>query len=90
MKFVWDERKRLVNLEKHGFDFEDIELFEWGHALIEPTKLDHSGRARFKAIGYFKDGTAAAIFGLLGSEAISIISFRQAGPKERKRFYEQN
>lgn len=90
MKFVWDERKRLTNLEKHGFDFEDIVLFDWDQALIEPVNLDLSGRARFRAIGHFRGGTAAAIFGLLGREAISIISFRKAGPKERKRFHAQN
>ena len=86
MQFVWDERKRLVNLEKHGFDFQDIGFFDWQNALVEPAGPDAFGRARFKAIGSFRDGTAAAIFGFLGTEAISIISFRQAGPKERKRF----
>lgn len=90
MKFVWDERKRLANLEKHGFDFEDIALFDWDHALVEQSRPDDQSKLRFKAIGYFRDGTAVTIFGLLGSEAISVISFRPAGPKERKRFYEQN
>jgi uncharacterized protein len=90
MKFVWDERKRLANLDKHGLDFEDIVLFDWDHALVEPSRPDHEGKLRFKAIGYFRDGTAVTIFALLGSEAISVISFRPAGPRERKQFYEQN
>lgn len=86
MKFVWDERKRLVNLEKHGFDFQDISLFDWRNALVEAAGVDSFGRLRFKAIGAFRDGTAAAIFGLLGTEAISIISFRTAATKERRRY----
>lgn len=82
--------KRVANLDKHGFDFEDIELFDWNNAVLEPSKPDHAGKIRFKAIGYFRNGIAAAIFGLLGSEAISIIRFRQAGAKEREQFYDQN
>jgi uncharacterized DUF497 family protein len=40
--------------------------------------------SRMKAIGCFADGTAVVIFGTLGTEAISIISFRPASAKERK------
>jgi uncharacterized DUF497 family protein len=37
-----------------------------------------------KAVGYFEDGTAVVIFATLGTEAISIISFRPASERERK------
>jgi uncharacterized DUF497 family protein/uncharacterized protein (DUF4415 family) len=79
MPFVWDEHKRLANLQKHGLDFADVIFFDWESALVTPT---HSNR--FKAMGYFEDGTAVVIYGLLGSEAVSIISFRPASPKERE------
>ena len=80
MIFVWDEVKRLANLEKHGLDFADVISFGWETAVLEPS---HSGRV--KAIGYYLDGTAVVIYAELGTEAISIISFRDASPKERKR-----
>ena len=85
MKIIWDEPKRLANLDKHGFDFADIGELDWANAIVEDSRLDASGRRRLKAIGYFRDGTAAVIFALLGTEAISIISFRPASDKEGRR-----
>ncbi|PWE58044.1 hypothetical protein DEM27_02305 [Metarhizobium album] len=78
MRIVWDEHKRLANIEKHGLDFADVVFFQWETAVLERS---HSGRV--KAVGYFEDGTVVVIFAELGSEAISIISFRQANAKER-------
>ncbi|MGF9562623.1 BrnT family toxin [Neorhizobium sp. JUb45] len=80
MIFVCDEVKRLANLDKYGLDFADVMFFGWETAVLEPS---HSGRV--KAIGYYRDGTAVVIYAGLGSEAISIISFRPASPKERRR-----
>lgn len=28
MKITWDEAKRIANLQKHGFDFEDVYFFD--------------------------------------------------------------
>jgi uncharacterized protein len=85
MKIIWDEPKRRANLEKHGFDFADVSELDWENAVVEDGRPDADGRRRLKAIGYFRDGTAAVIFALLGSEAVSIISFRPASDKERRR-----
>ncbi|OLP44666.1 BrnT family toxin [Rhizobium oryziradicis] len=79
MRIIWDEPKRLANLHKHGFDFADVVHFEWETAVI-----DASHSKRMKAIGYYADGTAVVIFATLGTEAMSIISFRPASAKERK------
>ncbi|MGZ2457576.1 uncharacterized DUF497 family protein [Rhizobium anhuiense] len=79
MKITWDEAKRIANLQKHGFDFEDVYFFDWKNAVITTS---HGGR--FKAIGYYEDGTAVVVYALLGSEAVSIISFRPASNTERK------
>jgi uncharacterized DUF497 family protein len=78
MKIIWDEPKRQENIEKHGLDFADLIFFEWETALISQS---HSNR--MKAIGYFEDGTAVVVYSILGTEAISIISFRPASMKER-------
>jgi uncharacterized DUF497 family protein len=81
MKIVWDEPKRLANLEKHGLDFIDVLYFGWEDALILAAR-----NGRYKAIGRLDDGTAVVIYALLGSEALSIISFRPAGVLERRLF----
>ena len=90
MKILWDEVKRIANLDKHGLDFADIIDIDWAHAVIESAKKDQHGRVRLKVIGYFRNGTAAAIFATIGTEAISVNSFRTANQKERRRLDEQN
>jgi len=78
MKIVWDEPKRRANLEKHKLDFADVVYFEWETAHIEPS---HSGR--MKAVGYLRTGITVVVYAELGTEAISIISFRPARRNER-------
>jgi uncharacterized protein len=37
MKIVWDEPKRLANLDKHGLDFADLNETFFDTALVLPT-----------------------------------------------------
>jgi uncharacterized DUF497 family protein len=78
MKIVWDEPKRLANLDKHGLDFADLTLEFFLEAAIIPARS-----ARFQAVGRLGDGTIVVIFATLGSEAISVISMRAARKDER-------
>ena len=79
MIIVWDEPKRLANIDKHGLDFADLSLDFFDHAVIRPAK-----RSRLQAIGRLADGTVAVIFVRLGTEGLSIISMRPANIAERK------
>jgi len=87
MKIVWDEPKRLANLDKHGLDFADVIFFDWHNAIIDASQSKHRP-PRFKAIGHFADGIAVVIYASLGTEAISIVSFRPASAKERRRLHD--
>lgn len=78
MIIVWDEPKRLANIEKHGLDFADLSLGFFDRAVIRPAK-----RGRLQAIGRLKDGVAAVIFMHLGTQGLSIISMRKAHARER-------
>ena len=79
MIIVWDEPKRLANLDKHGLDFASVDLDFFVDAVIAPTK-----KGRFKAIGYLNGVlTVVVIFAPLGTEALSIISLRREKTKER-------
>lgn len=78
MIIVWDEPKRLANIEKHGLDFADLSLDFFDHAVIRPAK-----RGRLQAIGRLKDGVAAVIFMHLGTQGLSVISMRTAHARER-------
>ncbi|WP_160009990.1 BrnT family toxin [Rhizobium sp. 18055] len=79
MKIVWDEPKRLANLDKHGLDFADLDDGFFLGAVLRPAK-----QGRIMAIGRFADGSIAVIFATLGSEGISIISMRPARKSERR------
>ncbi|RWL49269.1 MAG: hypothetical protein EOR60_04825 [Mesorhizobium sp.] len=85
MKIVWDEPKRLANIDKHGLDFT---------ALAEEFFLASTIRAakagRFMAIGRIVSGVAAVVFARLGSEGISIVSMRPANQTERRLFDGEN
>lgn len=79
MEIVWDERKRLANIDKHGMDFADLALDFFMGAHIRPAKL-----GRLQAIGRLDDGTISVIFLRLGSEGLSVISMRPARAEERR------
>ncbi len=81
MKIVWDEPKRIANLEKHGLDFAALTLEFFLYAVIDEAKGE-----RMMAIGYL-DGelVIAVVFRPLGSEALSVISMRRANQKERSK-----
>lgn len=78
MEILWDERKRLVNLDKHGLDFASLDLGFFIRAKIGPGK-----HGRLIAIGEL-NGVVTVIFVKLGSEALSIVSMRPASGKERR------
>jgi uncharacterized DUF497 family protein len=78
MKIVYDENKRRLNLEKHGFDFVDLTLDFFASATIVPVK-----KGRLMAIGVMRSGVIAVVFITLGTQGISVISHRLASRKER-------
>ena len=79
MKIVWDEPKRLANIDKHGLDFARLDVAFFLDAIIRLAKLN-----RLLAVGQFADGTIAVVFALVGSEGISIISMRPANKLEKR------
>ncbi len=79
MNIVWDERKRLANIAKHGFDFEDVSMAFFEAAVIVPAKLN-----RMKAIARWGNGIVTVVFFRLGRQGLSLISMRPADRNERK------
>ena len=86
MRFAWDERKRLSNLEKHGLDFFDVSaVFEAPYIVVPST---HEGEEeRFLAIGVFAGRLVTVVY-TTRSGAIRIISFRRARHEERRKYQE--
>ncbi|MEA2871274.1 MAG: uncharacterized protein QOH67_1250 [Hyphomicrobiales bacterium] len=83
MKIVWDEPKRLANIDKHRLDFADLNEAFFADALILPAKS-----RRFRGIGANTRGGICVVFAKLGSEGVSVISMRPADARERKVYAE--
>jgi len=53
--FTWDEKKRRLNLAKHGIDFHDAEMiFDGPLVTVEDTREDY-GEPRYVALGFLVD-----------------------------------
>jgi len=81
---LWDEPKRLANLDKHGMDFADLNEKFFDTAVVLQAKRD-----RYRAIGVNIRGVISVIFAVYGEEAVSIIGMRPASKAERE-LYEAN
>ncbi len=80
MRIVWDEPKRLQNIDNHeGLDFADLTFDFFVGSTIAAAK---HGRAM--AIGPFRDTILSVVFVPLGAEAVSVVSMRRASRKERR------
>ena len=83
MRIVWDEPKRLANLDKHGLDFADLNETFFDSALVLPSR-----HRRWIGIGKNIHGVIVVVFVALGKEAVSVISMRPASRNERKLYAE--
>jgi len=84
MKIIWDDPKRLANIEDHHLDFAELDEAFFEDALVLPS---YKGRRR--GIGKHLGDVIAVIFATLGTEAVSIISMRPASKKERQLYAER-
>jgi uncharacterized protein len=85
MKYEWDEAKNLVNIEKHGIDFNDAhELFEGDKLVISDTRQDY-GEKRMIAVGRINGRLMVGVY-TQRSETLRIISIRKANDREKERF----
>jgi uncharacterized protein len=88
MNFEWDERKKEVNIDKHGFDFADADrIFDLPMA-VELDERDDYGEDRWIGTGMLDGRVVVVIYTEPDEEITRIISLRKALSYERKN-YEQ-
>ncbi|GHV88451.1 hypothetical protein AGMMS50267_08110 [Spirochaetia bacterium] len=89
LKFIWDEKKNIANLKKHGVDFNDavrafydpdrIDFFDEAHSTTEETRWIYLG------------AVAGAILFVVETEpdedTVRIISARPALKHEQEVYY---
>jgi hypothetical protein len=82
---VWDEAKRVANLEKHGVDFRAIRTFAWDCAVVVPDRRRDYGEVRLVAYAPIDGRLHAVVFTERGPVR-PIISLRRANRREQAAF----
>ncbi len=82
---TWDERKRNLNLKKHGIDFVEAEaIFDGPTVTVEDERLPY-GEQRLVTLGILNGGVVSMTY-TERNDDLRIISIRKA-LKHETRFY---
>lgn len=86
MRFEWDEKKRQINLKKHGIDFAEIwQVFENEIVTDVDSKFDY-GETRYLTLGLF-GGMVVAVSHTEDDDIIRFISVRRAEKYEEQIYF---
>ena len=86
--FTWDEKKRKVNLAKHGIDFSDAaDIFAGPMVTVEDTREDY-GEPRYVALGLLA-GIVISVVYTERNDQLRIISIRKALKDETRCYFSQ-
>ena len=86
MRFEWDEKKRLMNISRHGIDFRDATLvFESETYTVVDDRFDY-GEVRLLTLGIV-NGRILAVTHLEDDDLIRIISVRKAERYEQETYF---
>lgn len=88
MSYEWDEQKRLLNVKKHGIDFNDVPAIFDGDTVIIPDERFDYGENRFIVLGILKSMVVVVVY-TERSENIRIISARKATKNEQIYYFQQ-
>lgn len=87
-KYVWDERKNLANIQRHGIDFKEVcQIFEWPLIRRIDNRKDY-GETRWIAMGWYINEVVVVVY-TIRKDYIRIISARRANRNERKIYQEK-
>ena len=88
MRFEWDEKKRLINIRKHGIDFTDVPaIFELDTVTVIDDRFEYD-ETRYQTLGLLK----ARVIMVVHTESetvIRIISARKANKYEEEIYFNQ-
>lgn len=88
MRFEWDEKKRLINIRKHGIDFADVPaIFELDTVTVIDDRVDY-GETRYQTLGLLKARVIMAVH-TESETVIRIISARKANKYEEEIYFSE-
>lgn len=88
MNYEWDERKRQINIRKHGLDFLDADLiFESPTKITVDVSRPSDREGRYADFAEAKGCVLKLLYTLRG-HTVRCISLRVASRKERSLYHE--
>lgn len=86
MQFEWDPRKCAKNIDKHGLDFNDVDIV-FGSPYFKQSAKPVNDEERWLAVGMIDETYVTVVCTMRGS-VIRIISMRRARDGERRKHQE--
>ncbi len=88
MQFEWDEKKRLINIQKHGIDFADVPaIFELDTVTVIDDRFEYS-ETRHQTLGLLKSHVILVVH-TESETVIRIISARKATKYEEETYFRE-
>jgi len=88
MRFEWDEKKRRINIRKHGIDFADVPaIFELDTVTVIDDRFEY-GEARYQTLGLLKSRVILVVH-TESETVIRIISARKATKYEEEIYFRE-
>jgi uncharacterized DUF497 family protein len=88
--FEWDKAKAAANLAKHGVSFEQArQAFDDPFAIDFVDDREDYGEDRLILFGMVENRLLVVAHSLRGDK-VRIISAREAEPRERRKYHEEN
>lgn len=84
MKIEFDPAKNDSNFEKHGLRFEAVADLDWDTAIFKTDDRKNYSETRINTFVMGVDGKPYNVVFTPRGNAMRIISFRRARPRERK------
>ena len=91
IKFEWDKTKNILNIKKHGIDFnEAATVFLDGEALLIEDEKHSNEEDRFVLLGFSQKANLLIVCHCYraNDEVIRIISARKATKNETKQYFD--
>ena len=87
MQFVWDEAKRISNLEKHGLDFADAHRVFAGAMIVFEDMHESYGQHRMIGLGMLD--SLVVVVHLEDDNTIRVVSMRGGTKRETALYFQQ-
>lgn len=83
MEYIFDIKKNIENITKHGVSFEAVEFLDWEIALTRPDIRFNYGEDRFVTYAFLNKRLHTLVW-TERNETVRVISFRKANKREQK------